>query len=197
MVTRYPWRSVEETMNSLPPLVWTEVSDIRKPVSDAIRLIGDSLRQANLPASRYQADDAAQAIVVPSSSLSGLGGSTKPALPEDLSEFLFLAPGKYKSALTRLPGDHHTPIGLAWPDSPRADDEVSAVLGASVRATAVGAWSLPCDAGKPYEFRLYRLTPIHAALQKLLDSPARKLGERADNLEGRSRWFQKRQGEGK
>ena len=111
-----------------------------------------------------------------------------------ISPQLFFAPGKDNRALSRLPGDHQTASGLAWPDSPRADNEVSAALGSSFRATAIGTWSLPHEAGKPHVFRLYRLTPISAAHQKLLDSPARKLGETADNLEGRSRWFQKRQG---
>jgi hypothetical protein len=183
---------MEETMNSPQLMEWTEVSEIRKPGGDAIRLIDDSLRQARLPASRYQADSGAQAIVVPSRSLFELGGSIKPALPEDCTEFLFFAPGTDKCALTRLPGDHQTAMGLAWAESPRADEEVSAALRSSFRATAVGAWSLRGVVEKPHEFRLYRLTPIQAAHQKLLDSPIRKLGEKADNLEGRSRWFQKR-----
>jgi len=181
-------------MSSIPVLEWTEVSVLRQPAGDAIRLVDDSLRRAGLPATRYQAENGAQAIVVPSSSLSELADSTKPTLPEDCTEFLFLAPGRNKCALTRLPGDRQTSVGLAWLDSPRADDEVGAVLGSSFRASAVGAWPLPHESGKPRVFRLYRLTALRAAHQKLFDSPARKLGETADNLEGRSRWFQKRQG---
>jgi hypothetical protein len=183
---------MEETMNSLPSMDWTEVSEIRNPVGDAIRLIDDALRQARLQASRYQAENGAQAVVVPCRSLLELAGSAKPALPEDCTEFLFFAPGKDKGTLTRLPGDRQSAIGLAWPASQRADDEVSAVFGASFRATAIGAWLLGDETDKPREFRLYRLTPIHDAHRKLFDSPIRKLGETADNLEGRSDWFQKR-----
>jgi len=186
-------------MNSLPLLDWTEVSDLRRPAGDAIRHIDDSLRQASLPAKRYQTENGAQAIVVPSSSLLELAGAAKPPLPEDCTEVLFFAPGKASLTLRSPPtpggeGRVRGTVGLAWPDTPRADDEVVAALGSSFRATAVGTWSLSHQTGKPQIFRLYRLTPIGAVQQKLFDSPARKLGETADNLEGRSRWFQKRQG---
>jgi hypothetical protein len=181
-------------MNSIPLSTWTEISQIRKSADDSIRLVDDSLRQADLPVSRYQSENGVQAIVVPCRSLSELAGSTKSKLPEDSTEFLFLEPCESHYTLTRLPGDGERTVGLAWPDSSRADDEVSAILGSSFRATAIGTWSLPRHRAEARIFRLYRLTPTHDVRRELFNSPGRKLAETADNLEDRSRWFQKRQG---
>jgi hypothetical protein len=180
-------------MNPISISSWTEISQIRRPAGEPIRLVDDALRQAGSPASRYQAENGVQAIVVPSRSLLELAGSAKSKLPEDCSEVVFLEPGEGNYSLTRLPGDHENNVGLAWPDSPRADGEVSAILGSSFRGAAVGTWSLLRDGGEAKVYRLYRLTPTHDVRKELFNCPARKLAETDDNLEERSRWFQKRQ----
>jgi hypothetical protein len=185
---------------------WRSTTNFSQPADSRETLVerlDTWLVRNNLEGNRYETKHGSHALSVaadPRYLLLTQVRSSKPiALPEECSRIFFLAvaPADTIESLLKLPdlglSQQHSLFFIALADSEKCDAEIKRLFDERVSRDLLGHLSFRGPGGNQLQFWLYRIDQKGETRTSLLKGPGFKIGERPDNLEGRSRWFTTRE----
>jgi len=170
----------------------------------SLEFVNDLIHQCNVPSTPYEADHGNRAILVSVRSLRRIQNQstqTKGELPDNGGGALIVGAASSEPVEDLIQMINPSSRGpdsslvVAIAGSPKTTTDVAGLVGPSFHSASIGSLSFSVGERSPLVLHLFKLVPKKDAFQRLLQNPAKKVGEPADNLEGRSRWFKQRQGD--
>jgi hypothetical protein len=154
-----------------------------------LHTLDTAVADAGVPSERFQSDAAGRALLLPIGPLAAgtIPGIAVAGAPPEVTEVLLLDPADGPSARSLLAalGERARLVAVALPH----DADPTGLL------PEAGGVTVAAGSGSPVAYGLFRAAdPRTLDLQGTAGEP--KLGEDADVLEQRSKWFQAREGRG-